>query len=233
MRMKLFFAAVAVTLAGPAAQLVAAPAKKAAAAKDWAQTVVATPEGGFRMGNPAAKAKVVEYASLTCPHCADFAKSGGPALKQLVKSGKVSFEYRSMPLNGIDVTATLVARCGGAGKFFPLADKLFATQKDWVGKISGLPQTEKDRLSALPMGERLGKLADVGGITQLAAQLGVAPAKAKQCLADPAGLDNLGKMHEAASALGVTGTPTFFINGLRVHAHDWAELEPLIQSAAG
>ena len=58
---------------------------------DWTETVAATPEGGFRMGNPEAPVKLVEYASITCPHCAEFAEQGTSALRdQYVKSGRVS-----------------------------------------------------------------------------------------------------------------------------------------------
>ena len=71
------------------------------------------------MGNPKAKVKLVEYGSLTCPHCRHFAETGMVPLKAYVKSGKVSFEYRNYILNGIDVAATLVARCGGAAALLP------------------------------------------------------------------------------------------------------------------
>ena len=104
----------------------AAPAAPAAnarpAARDWSHTVVATAEGGFRMGNPAAKVKLVEYGSLTCGHCANFARAGVASLVgTYVRSGKVSYEYRNFILNGLDVAASLVARCGGASRFFPIA----------------------------------------------------------------------------------------------------------------
>jgi len=204
-----------------------------AATADWTRTVSATPEGGFRMGNPNAKVKIVEYGSLTCPHCAHFAHDAKVGLPNYVKTGKVSFEYRNMVLNGIDVAATLVARCGGAATFFPVVDKLYATQPQWVGKISGMPEAEKDKLQALPEGERLARIADLGGIPQLAAAHGIAPAKAKQCLADRAGLERLIQMYQAATSLGVQGTPTFFINGSRVQAMEWHELEPLIRKALG
>ena len=104
-----------------APQADAAPARKAAApaAVDWSKRVAATPEGGFVMGNPAAKVKVVEYGSLTCPHCAAFSNSAKAGLAARVRTGKVSFEFRNYVLNGIDVAATLVARCGGTARFFP------------------------------------------------------------------------------------------------------------------
>lgn len=233
MRLRLALAVAAAALAAAPVQLPAAPAKKAAAQKDWTRTVVATPEGGFRMGNPNAKVKLVEFGSLTCPHCAHFAQSGYGPLKAEVRSGKVSFEYRSFVLNGIDLTATLLARCGGQAGFFPVLEKMFATQSQWMNRISGLPQAQKDAVMALPADQRLGRVAELGGLMQIAQQQGVAPQKAKQCLADQAEHERLEQMHGATLALGVKGTPTFLVNGAMIHAHDWSELEPLIRKAAG
>lgn len=231
-RAALAAALAALAAAAPAAD--AAPARRAVAQVDWARTVVATPEGGFRMGNPAAKVKLVEYGSLTCGHCAAFARAGMASLVgDYVKSGKVSYEYRNFILNGLDVAASLVARCGGPGRFFPVADKLYATQPQWMGRLSALTAAQKAQLNALPEGQRLGRLAEVVGLTGLAAQHGIAPAQSKRCLADPAALDRLGKMAEAAGAQGVQGTPTFFLNGANIGTHDWATLEPILRESAG
>jgi protein-disulfide isomerase len=222
-------------LAAGAALLIFSPAAAAPKkqAPDWTRTVVATAEGGFRMGNPNAKVKLVEYASLTCPHCRHFAESAMAPLKAYVRSGKVSFEYRTFVLNGIDVAATLVARCGGPARFFPVVDRLYATQGDWVGKISGLPEGEKERIRALSEGQRLMRLAEVGGLQKLAAAHGLPPAQANKCLADPAGMNRLGSIHEGGQALGVQSTPTFFINGAKVGASDWPSLEPHLKRAGG
>lgn len=215
----------------------AAPARKGAAqrpaARDWTKTIVQTPEGGYRMGNPAAPVKLIEYGSLTCPHCAHFSASAKAPLEAKVRSGKVSFEFRNFVLNGIDVTATLLSRCATPANYFRLTESLYAAQPQWVGRISGLPQSEKDKLKALPENERLGRLADIGGLTQIAGRAGVTSQQAKACLADPAGLARLEKMADAASAQGVTGTPTFFVNGKMVSADDWSAIEPEIRQAGG
>jgi protein-disulfide isomerase len=234
MSRRLILPALGAAVAALLAPLSAAPAQKAAAApRDWTRTVVVTPEGGFRMGNPNAKVKLIEYGSMTCPHCAEFAQGAKGPIAAHVRSGRVSFEFRNFVLNGVDVTATLLARCAGPANFFRLTDSLFTTQSQWVGKIGGLSEAEKDKLKSLTSGQRLGRLADIGGLTQIAARAGVAPQRGKQCLADDAGLARLGQMAEAATALGVQGTPTFFVNGSIVHAHSWAELEPAIRSAGG
>ena len=211
----------------------AAAAPKKAAAPDWTKTVVATPEGGFRMGNPKAKVKLVEYGSLTCPHCRHFAETATVPLKAYVKSGKVSFEYRNYILNGIDVAATLVARCGGAPRFFPVVDRFYATQRDWIGKISALSDADKQAITAMSDADRLKRLAQVGGMVQLAAASGITPTQTSKCLSDPKGIDRLVGFVEAGRTLGVRGTPTFFVNGVKVDAADWPSLEPQIKQAGG
>jgi protein-disulfide isomerase len=212
----------------------AAPARAAPARVDWSRTVVATPEGGFRMGNPAAKVKLVEYGSLTCGHCANFARAGMASLVgTYVRSGRVSYEYRNYILNGLDVAASLVARCGGAGRFFPVADKLYATQAQWMGRVTALTAAQKAQMNALPENQRLGRMAELAGIPQLAAQNGIPLLQAKRCLGDQAGLDRLAKIAEAAEAQGVSGTPTFFFNGANIGTQTWATLEPILREGAG
>ena len=226
---RLFAAIAVVFVISPAG---AAPTKKTVAV-DWTKTVSATAEGGFRMGNPKAPVKLVEYGSLTCPHCRHFAENAVNPLKAYVRSGKVSFEYRNYILNGIDVAATLVARCGGASRFFPVVDKFYATQTQWVTRISGMPAAEKEKIRTLAEGPRLDRLATVGGLKALAAPLGITPAQSTKCLNDPAALQRILDMVEAGRALGVQGTPTFFVNDAEVSAGDWSTLEPHLKRAGG
>jgi protein-disulfide isomerase len=210
----------------------AAPAAKAAPS-DWTRVVSITPEGGFRMGNPNAAVKVVEYGSLTCPHCAEFSEAAKAPLAAQVRTGKMSFEFRNLVLNGVDLTAALLARCAGPANFFRLTDSLFASQKQWTGKIGAMTQAQRDQMQALPDNQKFGRLAAIAGLMPLAAQAGVPAQKASACLADKSGVDRLLQMAQAAQALGVNGTPTFFVNGAKVHAHDWAELLPSIRNAGG
>jgi protein-disulfide isomerase len=232
--MTLLLPAIAVlALAAPAAAAAPARSGNAAAAVDWSTRVAATPEGGFRMGNPAAPVKVVEYGSLTCPHCAEFARASKAPLTAKVRTGKVSYEYRTYVLNGIDAAATLVARCAGPANFFRIADSFFSSQPQWVGKVSGLSPAQKAEVGQLPEGQRLVRLAEIGGMLGIAAQAGLPAARARACLADRAGLERLGQIGEAAVNLGVQGTPTFFINGSNIGVQDWSSLEPLIRRAGG
>lgn len=221
----------AVGVAGVAA--VALAPVEAAVQQDWAKSVVATPEGGYRMGNPNAPVKVVEYGSLTCPHCADFINSAKAPIAAKVRTGKVSFEFRNFVLNGVDATATLLARCAAPAQFFPLVERIYATQPQWIARFTGLSDEQKQRIQALPETERLLGVAEAAGLTQLAVQGGVPAAKAKACLVDPAGLARIGEIYEAAAKLGVQGTPSFFVNGKRVMVHDWAGLDGEIKKAGG
>lgn len=225
----------AAAAAGLALPFAAAPGLAQAQPRDWSRTVALTPEGGFRMGNPAAPVKVIEFGSMTCPTCAHFAEEGMPPLiRNHVKTGKVSFEFRNYVLNGVDVVASLVARCAGPSDFFVVTDRLFRTQGQWAPKLFGLTEQQKAGLKALSPAAQMARMADIGGITQIAAQAGVPAAKAKQCLAAPDALARLNTMKEAATdQYFVTGTPAFVINGSRNYALEWRDLEALIRAAGG
>jgi protein-disulfide isomerase len=210
-----------------------APHRAVPAARDWTRNVVATPELGFRMGNPAARVKLVEYGSMTCPHCAHFSAEGDVALASYVRRGTVSYEFRNYVLNGIDVAATLLARCSGPNSFFPMTHRLYSTQSQWVGRITGLGDAEKQALRALPEAQRLPRLAQLGGLTQIAGSYGVTPARAARCLTDESGIGQINRIGEAAAALGVEGTPTFLLNGANIGTHTWATLEPILRESGG
>ena len=213
-----------------------APAHRAAGpvAKDWSRTIVATPEGGFRMGNPAAGVRVVEYGSLACPHCRHFEETGyQPLVQNYVRRGRASYEFRTLIINAPDISVSLLARCAGPGSFFPMAASVYATQPQWMQKVSAYASAQGDALSKLTDAQRLTRLAIAGGFPQVAARFGVTPARARQCLADPAGLKRLIGMAEAANKMGVAHTPTFFVNGKITEAATWEELEPLIKQAGG
>jgi protein-disulfide isomerase len=231
-------AAVLALLAAAALPLAATATAKAPARQaprpDWTRTFAVTPEGGFRMGNPEAKIAIVEYGSLTCPHCRHFAQTGvTPLIQKYVRSGKASYEYRSLILNGVDLAATLVARCEGPERFFPTAASLYAKQPAWVAKVEKLPDSERDRLQSLPPTEMMTKVAEIAGIIPLAAANGIAPERARQCLKDEAAANRLAEMYQAALDAGVEGTPTFFVNGKHVAAIDWPTLEPLLKGGGG
>ena len=221
----------AISLSIFAAPAMSAPRHKPVQTQDWTKTVVETPDGGFKMGNPYAKIAIIEYGSLTCPHCRRFAETGlKPLIARYVRTGRASYEYRSLILNGIDVAATLVARCGGPSHFFPMAEHLYATQPTWIGKVT---DAESEKLNALPQEQMLLGVAKVTGLIPIAAAHGIPAAKAETCVQDQPGAEHLQQMAQAASDKGVQGTPTFFVNDKQVPAYDWATLEPFLKDTGG
>lgn len=202
--------------------LVAAPAPS-----KWLSTVTVTDKGAHVLGNPAAPNKVVEYLSYTCGHCADFEMNEAPAVKtQLVATGKASLEIRNMVLNPVDLTAAMLARCGGKAKFFGNQRHLFATQATWFGNAKNISAATRDKLKAQDyIGFMVGTFDEIG-LGPIMQQRGITPAQAKICLADKAAFNAIIGMTEAGSALGVRGTPSFLVNGvLQDHMHNAAELQ--------
>ena len=209
----------------------AKPVAKAAVTRDWTKTVVATPEGGFRMGNPGAPIKLVEYGSLACPHCRHFEETGyKPLLQGYVRTGRVSYEFRNLLINGPDMSISLLAHCAGPAKFFPMSEFVYATQEQWQKKIEAMDESSLDKMTDQ---QRLIRYAEVGGMAQIAGRFGVTPARAKQCLSDPKGLERLINMTKTAMDNGIGHTPTFLINGKVTDASTWEALEPLIKQAGG
>jgi protein-disulfide isomerase len=203
---------------------------------DWTQTVSATPEGGFLMGNPDAPVKLVEYASLTCPHCAEFSETAVPELtEKYIKAGQVSLEVRNFVRDPIDMTATLLSRCGGAQPYFKLTDQLFAAQSEWMQPFQQISEAESKRLSSLPVQQQFGELARTGGLVQFVKMRGIPESKANQCLADQSAVQKLVEMNGvAAKQHEIPGTPAFLINGELVeNVANWEALEPKLREAIG
>ncbi|MES2136389.1 MAG: thioredoxin domain-containing protein [Pseudomonadota bacterium] len=201
---------------------------------DWTRSVAATPEGGFRMGNPAARVKLVEYGSLACPHCRRFEQTGyQPLVQRYVRTGRVSYEFRNFLLNAPDISVSLLAHCAGPAKFFPMSEVVYGTQPRWFDKLSALSAAQKAEIEKMSDAQRLIRLGDVAGFTQIAARFGVAPAKARQCLADPKGRERLLNITKVAEDSGINQTPTFLINGKVSNASTWEALEPQLKKAGG
>lgn len=216
-------------LALPALAVGAAPVAPAAAQvrRDWSATIVALPAGGFRMGNPAAPVKLVEYVSLTCPHCRSFAQEGVPAMRGDIAVGRMSFELRNYVLNPIDEAAAVLNRCAATpAQYWALNDAILAEQPIWVARL-----TDEDyaRIAALPDNRRLVEFAAVTGLDAIAVRHGVNAARARYCLTNPARLARVRAMRAAGEAAGVQGTPTFSINGAAPFVADWAILEPMLR----
>jgi protein-disulfide isomerase len=204
---------------------------------DWSTVVSATPEGGFAMGNPTAKLKLIEYGSLTCPHCREFDEKGVPPLiANYVKTGLVSWEFRNYVRDAFDLTASLVARCNGANGFFPLTRAFYKDQTVWVEKIQAAPQDQIEKLTNLPPNQQFVELGKVAGFQDWAAARGVPAAKTSQCLADENSVNQLVQMTSDATSQypDFPGTPTFILNGTMLDkTATWEALEPKLRDALG
>jgi protein-disulfide isomerase len=146
------------------------------------------------VGDEKAPVTIVEYASMTCSHCAQFHKDTYPKLKaQYIDTGKVRFIFREFPLDPLAAGAFMLARCAGndnKDRYFALVDTLFSEQKTWVVQRPLPP------------------------LQAIAKQAGFTEQTFEACLANQQVLDGIEQVRQRASEkLGVTSTPTFFING--------------------
>lgn len=154
------------------------------------------------LGNPKAKVVVVEYASLSCPHCARFHNTVFPEFrKQFIDTGKVQFVYREFITSPpeVAVASAVVARCAGRGGYFKVIEGVFAAQEEIyrVGTIAGLREV----------------LIREGG------EAGLTKAQVEACLNDTglyAAID--ARVERGVAEDKVRGTPTFLVNGKPVTA---------------
>jgi protein-disulfide isomerase len=234
---RLSLAALMIVVAGCDQAATSSSAAAAAAPKagtNWLAVTAATPEGGFRLGNPNAKVKLVEFASLTCPHCKDFHAEALETIKaKYIASGDVSYEYRNFVLNGPDYAASLLARCQGPEPFFGLLNSFYRDQTAWVEPFTKLTEDDSKRLGALPQDKQLAALAETGKLDVYVRARGIPRAKFDQCLSDKKAVDTLAAMRtEATDKYKLTGTPGFIINGkTQEGVFTWAGLEPKLQAA--
>lgn len=238
----LSLAAAALVCAGP---LQAAPGKSthanAPATRDWTQVVSTTPAGGFVMGNPDAKVRLLEFGSMTCPHCKRFDEAALPQIIAYVKTGKVSFEFRNYVRDASDVAASQIARCAGTAKFFPLTRALYEDQEAWQAKVENTPQDKINAIQELPPNKEFFEIAKAAGLQQWAAERGLPVAKSTKCLTDEASIKRLIQMTQDTKTEfpDFLGTPTFVINGRIVdfgaitEAEVWPKLESKIKEALG
>jgi protein-disulfide isomerase len=156
-----------------------------------AELMQAGPLGDKAMGSDKAPVTIIEYASATCSHCADFAVETFPKLKQkYIDTGKVRFIFREFPFDPVAAGAFMLARCAPEDKYFPVLDLLFHTQRQWA--------VEKP----------------LGPLLTVAKQAGFTEESFKACLANQKVLDGIEAVrNRAAQEFKVDSTPTFFING--------------------
>ena len=199
---------VGLLLASPGSPEAAAPHPMLAAAK----TVLQITKDDRILGNPEAPITIVEYASLTCPHCAHFANDVLPEIKkEWIDTGKAKLVLRDFPLDEPALRAAMIARCAPPERYYAFADTFFAAQEKWVR--SG------------DYREALARLAKLGGMGQ---------AEFDTCIKDTE-LENKiveGRL-KASQELDVSSTPTFFVNGSKLAgAPTKEEFDKLLSSLA-
>ncbi|GGF88057.1 hypothetical protein GCM10007301_55000 [Azorhizobium oxalatiphilum] len=165
------------------------------------------------LGDPKAPVTIIEYASMTCSHCAHFATTTFPTLKtKYIDTGKVYYVLREFPFDPVSTAAFMLARCVPDDKYFPMVDTLFETQSAWA-------------FSQNP----------AAGLLTVAKQAGLSEADFEKCLSDRALAEKVQASAQYGNKeLGVDSTPTFFINGKKVPgaitvADLDKELEPLLK----
>ncbi len=143
------------------------------------------------LGDPKASVTIIEYASLTCSHCAHFHTQILPDLKKKwIDTGKVKLVYRDFPLDQVAVKAAQIAECAGKDKYFGVLDIIFRSQPQWAASSDPLAEIAKP-LRIAGMGEN----------------------EIKACLANDAMSNAVINDYKSGEALGVNATPTLFIGG--------------------
>jgi protein-disulfide isomerase len=178
-----------------------------------AELMKAGPLGDVVMGKDDAPVTIIEYASMTCSHCATFHNTVYPEMKKkYIETGKVKYILREFPLDPLAAAGFMLARCAGKDKYHAMVEMLFNKQKDWVTQNPIPP------------------------LLALAQQAGFTKDSFEACLKDQKVLEGIESVRtHGADKLGVNSTPTFFINGKPFRgAMTMAELdkqiEPLLKS---
>jgi protein-disulfide isomerase len=168
-------------------------------------------------GSKDAPVTMVEYASMTCPHCAAFQKEVIPLLnKDYVDTGKVKVVFREYPLDGAARMASAVARCLSGDQYFSFIDLLFKNQMNWIKDFDGNGTLNKEDV--------------LEGLTQMGRVAGLSADQVKTCSEDPKNLALVdGNWMEGQTKYNVNSTPTFIINGTS-HAGEipYADLQKIL-----
>jgi len=190
----------------PLAAQTAAPAPAAPAA-DAAATPEMVPD--IALGAEDAPLTVIEYASFTCGHCADFHTSTFPKLKaEYIDTGKVRFIQRDVYFDAPGLWAGVLAHCDPS-KYYPVASEILSTQKTWLGGADGEAIAE--------------------GLRKIGLKNGMTAEQMEACWADQPMVERLVATYQVnATKDGLEGTPTFIIGGEKVQNQPWEELKAKI-----
>lgn len=215
-------------LAG-AALLLAAAAPKTIG---WNYTVTRTAAGSNVLGNPAAKLKLAQYISYTCPGCARFEAEAEGALRLgYIATGKVSLEVRHYLRDPVDLTVALLTNCGAKEKFFLNHAAFMRSQKVWIARIASSSEVQRARWTSGTLVVRTRSVASDFKFYEIMASRGYDRPSVDRCLGDAAMAQRLAKQKEEGDKLGVHATPSFAIDGaLLIGTHDWAMLRPQLDA---
>lgn len=217
----------------PVAKPTARPAARTAVpAIDWTTRIATTPIGGHVMGNPAAPTKVVEYLSYTCIHCATLTNEGSAELKKnWVRGGTVSIEIRNLVRDAFDMTAALLARCGGQSRFFGNYEALFGNYNSWIPQFRKYDDVAAD-MEGKPIEQVFATIADKTGLFALMQQRGFTRPQLVACINDKASRQKILAMtDEATEKLQIGGTPGVVINGKLAGIGTWEQLKAALPPA--
>jgi protein-disulfide isomerase len=207
----------------------------APAGSDWASVTSETEEGGMKQGNPNAPLQLVEYGSLSCPHCAHFSQESKASLDALIAQGKISYEYRSFKIHPQDEALTAIAMCNGPAVFFPVLGQIYAHYDDMQGEngkmtawFKTLGAAEKEQLSKLPEDAISSLLVEKMGAYAVLQAVGISSDKAKSCTTNATIKTKMKHLMDVANAkFQVSSTPTFIINGHKLDGvASWDGLQP-------
>ena len=164
----------------------------------------------YSIGDPAAKVKITEYASFTCPHCANFHATVWKDLKtNYIDTGKVYFTYREVYFDRYGLWAAMMARCGGEMRYFGIVDVLFDTQKEWAGSED--PNVVVENL------KKIGR------------SVGMDDAALDICMKDaPLAEAMVAQFEKNFAADGIEGTPSFIINGTKHSNMSYEDMAKII-----
>ena len=144
---------------------------------------------------------IIEYASMTCPHCSDFHNETFPKIKSdLIDTGKVKYIFRDFPLDQYAMAGTLIANCVTEDRYFDVINVLLKTQKKWIQN-------------------------GYQGLLSIAKNFGLSISQVEACLSDEKLIKLIeSNMSIATNSFGITGTPSVFVNGKKISSLDYQEM---------
>lgn len=224
-------AALASLAAGSTAGTTGTRSATSSAGGNWGSGVEAR-DSGHVIGSPDAENRLVEYMSYTCSTCAEFARTGEPAIRLLVvPRGKISFEIRHLLRDPVDLTATLLTHCGDSANFLANHEAIIARQAEWLATARATSQAQRTRWNfGTNIARRRAIASDLGFYT-IMANRGYSRTGIDRCLSDEEKARTLAEATERdAAAFGLTGTPSFVLDGkLLDGVHSWDSLSPVLE----